>query len=444
MIKRTRFFGYIATVSIAASLAWTLPARSADSIDAETYRQLDLFMDIFERVRVNYVDEVSDKKLIQGAIAGMVSSLDPHSSYLDEKSFKRMRTQTEGKYGGLGIEITMEDGVVKIVAPFADTPASRAGLKSGDFITKVNDEPIYGMTIEEAVSRMKGPPKTEVKITVVRRGEKEPMNLTLIRETIVLRPVRFDMHKGVAHIRITSFNKQTGDQLKKVIGTAENKKAYAYLLDLRSNPGGLLDQAIEVVSAFIKKGEIVSQRGRNKSDIQRYYANGEDLTRGKPIIVLVDEGSASASEIVAGALQDYRRAVIIGTRTFGKGSVQTLIPISRSSSLRLTTARYYTPSSRSVQEQGIDPDIYVPQLTDKYYKQRGKYREDALRNHLSNKNKAKAEELSEEKDTIANPLFEITAEELKKAKITDYQLDYALKILGKLAPTSHAGKKRSH
>ncbi len=408
-----------------------MPARAAG--DAETYRQLDQLMDVFERVRAEYVDKVDDRKLLEGAINGMLAALDPHSSFLNARDFETMRTQTEGEYGGLGIEVTMEDGVVKVVSPIDDTPASRAGVKSGDYITHINKEPVFGLSLTEAVAKMKGPAKSSITLTIVREGQDKPFDLRLTRETIALRPVKFEARGTIGYIRVAQFSKPTGPGVRTALTTLQKQIGPAnvtgYIVDLRRNPGGLLDQAIEVADAFLERGEVVSQRGRRKEDIQRYHARAGDLAAGKPVVVLVDGASASASEIVAGALQDQRRALVIGERTFGKGSVQTLIPLTQDTALRLTTARYYTPAGRSVQEQGIEPDIEVPQLSDVDGK-RPQMREADLRNHLLNG--AKIGERSEESDSKPDPRFSATAESLKKQGITDYQLDYAIKLLQRL------------
>ncbi len=404
--------------------------------ESDTYKQLDALMDVFERVRADYVDKTDDKALIEGAINGMLASLDPHSSYLDARDFQNMRQTTDGEYGGLGLTVTTEDGAVKVVTPTDDTPAARAGIKSGDYITHLNGELIYGATLQDAVDKMRGPPGTTVKITVVREGATKPLEFTLKREIIQIKPVKFETRGNVGVIRISTFNKATGDATRGAVASIEKKLGPAvagYVVDLRSNPGGLLDQAIEVSDVFLDKGEIVSQRGRTKNDIQRYYAKPGDLTNGKPIVVLVDEGSASAAEIVAGALQDQRRAIVLGQRSFGKGSVQTLIPLSADTALRLTTARYFTPSGRSVQENGIEPDVQVPQLSDATRADRPRLREADLRKHLINEMKDGTEKIVEN-DNKPDPRFTATAEELKKKGVIDFQLDYATKLLTRLAP----------
>lgn len=404
--------------------------------ESDTYKQLDALMDVFERVRVDYVDKVDDKKLIEGAINGMLASLDPHSSYLDARDFQNMRQTTDGEYGGLGLTVTTEDGAVKVVAPTDDTPAARAGIKSGDYITHLDGELIYGTSLQDAVDKMRGAAGTSVTLRVVREGASKPLEFTLKREIIQIKPVKFETRGNVGVIRISTFNKQTGDATRAAIASIEKKLGagvVGYIIDLRSNPGGLLDQAIDVSDVFLDKGEIVSQRGRTKNDIQRYYAKNGDMTGGKPIVVIVDEGSASAAEIVAGALQDQRRAIVLGQRSFGKGSVQTLIPLSQDTALRLTTARYFTPSGRSVQENGIEPDVQVPQLSDTTRGDRPRVREADLRKHLINEIKDGTEKIVES-DVKDDPRFVATPEELKKKGIIDFQLDYATKLLARLAP----------
>jgi carboxyl-terminal processing protease len=345
----------------------TFAGTSAKAAVADTYRQLNLFGDVFERVRSDYVEKPDDSKLIESAINGMLAGLDPHSSYMDPKSFRDMQVQTRGEFGGLGIEVTMEDGLIKVVAPIDETPAAKAGILANDLITKLDDDQVQGMTLNQAVEKMRGPVNTKIKITIMRKGQDKPIEVSLTREVIRVRSVRSQLEgDDVGYIRMTQFTEKTTDGLKKAISdiTAKmsNDKLKGYILDLRNNPGGLLDQAISVSSAFIQRGEIVSTRGRNPEETQRFTAQGGDLTKGKPVIVLINGGSASASEIVAGALQDQKRATILGTRSFGKGSVQTIIPLgSDNGALRLTTARYFTPSGRSIQAKGIVPDIEVLQ-----------------------------------------------------------------------------------
>jgi carboxyl-terminal processing protease len=333
----------------------------------DAYRQLNLFGDVFERVRADYVEKPDDSKLIESAINGMVSGLDPHSSYMDPKSFRDMQVETTGEFGGLGIEVTMEDGLIKVVAPIDETPAAKAGILANDLITQLDGEQVQGMTLNQAIEKMRGAVNTKIKLTIMRKGQDKPIEVSLTREVIRVRSVRSQVEDDdVGYIRMTQFTEQTTDGLKKafadISAKVSNDKLKGYILDLRNNPGGLLDQAISVSSAFIQRGEIVSTRGRNPEETQRITAQGGDLTKGKPLIVLINGGSASASEIVAGALQDQKRATILGTRSFGKGSVQTIIPLgSENGALRLTTARYFTPSGRSIQAKGIVPDIEVMQ-----------------------------------------------------------------------------------
>ncbi len=413
-----------------------IPASTSAVTESEsaTYKQLDLFMDVFQRVRASYVEKVDDETLIKGAIEGMLSSLDPHSAYLDARSFTNLRTQTEGNYGGLGLSVTMEEGVVKVIAPTDDTPAARAGIKAGDYITHIDGKLIYGGSLDEAVEKMRGAPGTAVKLTIARAGRDEPLIVDITRAIIDIQPVKWQVKENVGVIKIVSFSADTGADVQSAIRSIDKslgRKPIGYIIDMRSNPGGLLDEAVRVSDAFLDKGEIVSQRGRLRGDTRPYYARPGDDAQGLPIIVLIDAGSASASEIVAGALQDHHRAVIMGERSFGKGSVQTLLPLSEDTALRLTTARYYTPSGRSVQEGGIEPDILVPQLSDADYAKRPKYRESDLRRHLINEAKLDRKEL--EADVNTDPRFTATAEDLKKKGVEDFQLDYALKTLGRLA-----------
>ena len=366
-----------------------LSGATAKAAAADTYRQLNLFGDVFERVRADYVEKPDDSKLIETAINGMLAGLDPHSSYMDPKSFRDMQVQTRGEFGGLGIEVTMEDGLIKVVAPIDDTPAARAGVMANDLITKLDEEQVQGLTLNQAVEKMRGPVSTKIKLTIMRKGQDKPVEITLTRETIRVRAVRSNI-KGddIGYIRLSQFNEQTTENLKRAISDLNAKmskdKLKGYVVDMRNNPGGLLDQAISVSDAFLQKGEVVSTRGRNAEETQRFNARPGDLTDGKPIIVLINGGSASASEIVAGALQDHRRATVIGTRSFGKGSVQTIIPLgSGNGALRLTTARYFTPSGRSIQAKGINPDIEVLQDVPEELKARTDTRGEAsLRGHL--------------------------------------------------------------
>ena len=358
---------------------------------ADTYKQLNLFGDVFERVRADYVEKPEDAKLIESAINGMLTGLDPHSSYMDAKSFRDMQVQTRGEFGGLGIEVTMEDGLVKVVAPIDDTPAAKAGILANDIITKLNDEQVQGLTLNQAVEKMRGPVNTKIRLKIVRKGSDNPIEVTLVRDNIRVRSVRARVEQDdIAYIRVTTFNEQTTEGLKREINNLASQigadKLKGFIIDLRNNPGGLLEEAVTVSDAFLERGEIVSTRGRNAEETQRRAAHAGDLTKGKPVIVLINGGSASASEIVAGALQDHKRATLIGTRSFGKGSVQTIIPLgSGNGALRLTTARYYTPSGKSIQAKGIVPDIEVLQDVPEELKARTDTKGEAsLRGHLKN------------------------------------------------------------
>jgi carboxyl-terminal processing protease len=368
-MKKLVFAGVGAAVGFVGALA-LLPAAHGATNVLSAYRQLDLFGDAFERVRANYVREVEDSELINAAINGMVSSLDPHSSYMDPKEFADMQVQTRGEFGGLGLEVTQEDGLVKVVTPIDDTPAARAGIKTGDFISAIDGISIQGMPLNDAVEKMRGPENSKVTLTVLRQGEKKPLEVTLTRAVIRVESVKYEKKGDIGYIRITSFSEKTDAGVKKAIGDLKKQLGgglRGWIVDLRNDPGGLLDQAIAVSDDFLTGGEVVSTRGRRPEDTQRYNARGGDLADGKPIIVLINEGTASASEIVAGALQDHRRATVVGVTSFGKGSVQTIIPLGgqHGGALRLTTARYYTPSGRSIQATGITPDIAVSNLTEK-------------------------------------------------------------------------------
>jgi len=410
-------------------------ASSFAAADTTNYQELEKFMSVYERVKANYVDQVDDHTLIKGAIDGMLSALDPHSSYAEASDFDQLKTTTDGNYGGLGLTVSIEDGAVKVIAPTEDTPAWRAGIKSGDYITHINGELVYGLNLDEAVGKMRGDPGTPIKLTIVRPGRDKPFDVAMNRERIELRPVKWEIKDGIGIININTFSGNVADATKSAllsIDKATGGKPLGYIVDLRSNPGGLLDQAVDVSDAFLDSGEIVSQRGREKDDIERYYARPGDMAHGLPVIVLVDAGTASASEIVAGALQDHRRALIMGEKSFGKGSVQTVVQTGPDSALRLTTARYYTPSGRSVQAGGIDPDIAVPQLSDEDYKDRRVVREADLRRHLLAQ--AKVEDKLLEADDTPDPRFIQTAAQLQKQGIKDFQLDYALKTLKRLAP----------
>ena len=400
--RHLRSLSYMALGALMTVGVWqAMEAARAGEDNLKVYRQLDLFGDVFDRVRSDYVEKPDEEKLVEAAINGMLQSLDPHSSYLNPKSFKDMQVQTRGEFGGLGIEVTMENGVVKVVSPIDDTPAARAGIMAGDLIVKIDGKPVRGMTLGQAVEKMRGKVGTPITVTIVRKGVKEPFDVKIIRDIIRIRSVKHSIEGGdLGYIRITSFNEQTQPGLEKAIADIKKKlgdKVKGYIIDLRNNPGGLLDQAILVADSFLERGEIVSTRGRNPAESQRYNARPGDLTDGKPVVVLINGGSASASEIVAGALQDHKRATIIGTRSFGKGSVQTIIPLGpRGGAIRLTTARYYTPKGRSIQAKGIVPDYVVeeelpPELKAKADQLRTRG-EAALPGHLKNDKDQDAEE----------------------------------------------------
>lgn len=413
-------FLILAIAAFGATVMNFARSHSAVAANSEIYQQLDLFGDVLERVRADYVEEPKDEKLIESAINGMLSSLDPHSAYLNPKHFKDMQVQTRGEFGGLGIEVTMENGVVKVVSPIADTPAEKAGILAGDLITHLDNEQIVGLSLNQAVEKMRGPVNTPILLTVVRKGTDDPFDVKIVRDIIRINPVRYNAEgDDVAYIRITQFNEQTFSTLEKAVTKLETKlgdKLKGFVIDLRNNPGGLLDQAIAVSDAFLDKGAIVMTKGRNLEETQRSNARKGDLTKGRKIIVLINGGSASASEIVAGALQDHHRAKIVGTRSFGKGSVQTIIPLGSKGAIRLTTARYYTPSGRSIQAKGIDPDIIVEQeLPDDMKKRSSKPRGEAsLRGHL------KREDGEENSGSSAF---------VPKEKEKDKQLQYALKLV---------------
>jgi len=409
-------------------------ASSLAAADTTNYQELEKFMSVYERVKANYVDPVDDHTLIKGAIDGMLSALDPHSSYAEASDFDQLKTTTDGNYGGLGLTVSIEDGAVKVIAPTEDTPAWRAGVKAGDYITHINGELMYGLNLDEAVEKMRGDPGTPIKVTIVRPGRDKPLELSMVRERIEVHNVKWEIKDGIGYININTFGGNVADQTKSAllsIDKATGGHPLGYIVDLRSNPGGLLDQAVDVSDAFLESGEIVSQRGREKDDIERYYARPGDMAHGLPVIVLVDAGTASASEIVAGALQDHRRALIMGERSFGKGSVQTVVQTGPEAALRLTTARYYTPSGRSVQAGGIDPDITVPQLSDEDYKDRPRIREADLRRHLLAQSKVEDKLL--EADETPDPRFLMTPAELEKKGVKDFQLDYAIKTLKRLS-----------
>src|SRR5215831_7855497 len=434
-MKKFAFAGVGVAVGFVGALALFPAAHGAPSV-LSAYRELDLFGDAFERVRANYVREADDSELINAAINGMVSSLDPPSSYMDQNEFADRQVQTRGEFGGLGLEVTQEDGLVKVVTPIDDTPASRAGVKTGDFISAIDGTSIQGMPLNEAVERMRGPENSKVTLTILRQGEKKPLELTLTRAVIRVESVKYEKKGDIGYIRITSFSEKTDAGVRKAIGDLKKQLGgtlRGYVLDLRNDPGGLLDQAIAVSDDFLTGGEVVSTRGRKPEDTQRYNARGGDLADGKPIVVLVNEGTASASEIVAGALQDHKRATIVGITSFGKGSVQTIIPLgegAQNGAIRLTTARYYTPSGRSIQAKGIEPDVAVEQELPAELQAKASNRmpsEASLRGHLKGETK-------DGKEGSGSSNY------VPKEPEKDAQLQYALKMLRgePLPPTQRA------
>ena len=435
--------------AIAAVLAIVPVGTSAmAAIDTGTYREMSVFLDVYNRVKAEYVDKVDDKTLVKGAIDGMLAALDPHSAYETGLDYDNLRIQTLGSYGGLGLTVTMQDGAIKVIAPQEDTPGGRAGIKSGDYITHIDGKLIFGQSLDEAITQMRGPPGSKVSLTLLRPGRDKPMVVALIREKIVQKPVKWSVKDGVGVININTFSEHTGDAVTAAIKGVQKQLGHdplGYIIDLRDNGGGLRDESIAVADNFLSSGEIVSQRGRDKADIEPFYAESYvkgDLTHGVPIVVLTNAGTASASEIVAGALQDHHRALVMGERSFGKGSVQTVIDLGANAALRLTTSRYYTPSGRSVQEGGIEPDIAVPQISDPDYKSRPVFREDDLRRHLINE--VKADNAAIEEDTKTNPRFAATPEQLKAKGIEDFQMSYALQTIGRLgtvAPRSATASK---
>ena len=393
LMHPARHYGLAFFMAVTMAVTAT-PTHGENRLDEqELYNQLTLFGDVLEQVRRNYVDAPSDKELIEAALSGMMASLDPHSAYLPPKNFEDMQVETKGEFGGLGIEVTMENGLVKVIAPIDDTPASRAGMRPNDLISELDGKPVLGLTLSEAVDLMRGEKGKPITLTVLREGEKEPLEITIIRDTIRIRAVRTRVEgpdKNIAYIRLTTFNSQTTKNLKKAFNTlpaeiGKNNLA-GFIVDLRNNPGGLLREAISVSDTMLDRGEIVSTRGRNEDDSSRFSARRGDMARGLPIVVMINGGSASASEIVAGALQDHHRAVIMGTPSFGKGSVQSIMPLGNDGALRMTTARYYTPSGRSIQAKGITPDIFAEQQLPEDLQGREGRREADLRGALDGQN----------------------------------------------------------
>jgi carboxyl-terminal processing protease len=433
----------LAVLAAGSTIVSLARSQSASAANSEIYRQLDLFGEVLERVRSDYVEKPEDSKLIEAAINGMLTALDPHSAYLNPKHFRDMQVQTRGEFGGLGIEVTMENGVVKVVSPIEDTPASRAGLMSGDFITALDKEQIQGLTLQEAVEKMRGPVNSPITLTIVRKGVEDPFDVKVTRDVIHINPVKYNAEgDDVGYIRVTTFNEQTTANLQKGIEDLKKQlgpKLKGYVIDLRNNPGGLLDQAISVSDAFLDQGAIVLTRGRNLEETQRSNARPGDMTDGKQIIVLINGGSASASEIVAGALQDHHRATIVGTRSFGKGSVQTIIPLGSNGALRLTTARYYTPSGRSIQAKGIEPEVVVEEELPEDLKKKADdlatKGEANLRGHLKIEGADEDEEASEEESGSSS----YVAPEKEK----DTQLNYALDLLRGIKSVDTDAKKKA-
>ncbi len=423
----------IVRILAVVGLAWAGIATASDRAQAasnETYRQLNLFGDVFERVRADYVEEVTDSQLIEAAINGMLSALDPHSSYLNPENFEEMQVQTKGEFGGLGIEVTMENGVVKVVSPIDDTPAFRAGIQAGDFITNLDGEPVLGLTLSDAVERMRGPIDTPITLTIVREGVDAPFDVTLKRDVIQIQSVRSRLEDTIGYIRITQFSERTEVGVKEAMDSFKRElgdRLEGVVIDLRNNPGGLLDQAVAVSDEFLDKGEIVSTRGRRPDSIQRFNSRPGDEAEGLPMVVIINSGSASASEIVAGALQDHRRAIVLGTRSFGKGSVQTIIPLGASGAIRLTTARYFTPAGRSIQALGIDPDILVEQARLEPVEAGLERHEADLRNILTN------DENGADEETAPEPEPGAEAAGQTDVALEDYQLARALDLLHGIA-----------
>src|SRR6476659_4871774 len=430
----------LAVLAAGSTMVGLARSETASAANSEIYRQLDLFGEVLERVRADYVEKPEDAKLIESAINGMLMALDPHSAYLNPKHFRDMQVQTRGEFGGIGLEVTMEDGVVKVVAPIEDTPAAKAGIQSGDFITAIDKDDIQGLTLEDAVEKMRGLARAPITLTIGRKGIAEPFDVKIVRDVIHVDPVKYEADDDVGYIRITTFNEQTVAALQQAIENLNENigpRLKGYVIDLRNDPGGLFEQAVMTSASFLDQGKIVAIKARDPEDENHYDAKLSDLTKGAKLVVLINGGSASASEIVAGALQDNHRATIVGTRSFGKGSVQTIIPLENQGALRLTTARYYTPSGRSIQAEGIEPDVVVNEEIPSGSKEEAEAKdvsEASLRGHLKNEDEAakgKQEELGS--SSYVNP---------DKAK--DTQLVYALDLLhGVDSMSSDAAKKRA-
>lgn len=420
---RNFFLGAVSAIALTGVAAVLLvPGSGPEAASSETYRSLNLFGDVFEKVRSDYVDQTNDSELVEAAINGMLASLDPHSQFLNAKSFREMQVQTRGEFGGLGIEVTQDGGYIKVISPIDETPAARAGVRPGDFITHLNGTTTQGMTLQEAVEQMRGERGSAIRLTIRREGAERPLEISITRDVIRPQVVRFRMEgNDVGYIRMSSFNEQTETALRRAVQTLRSQggtNLRGLILDMRNNPGGLLDQSVQVTDAFLNQGEIVSTRGRKQEEGTRYNAKRGDLTDGKPMVVLVNGGSASASEIVAGALQDHKRAIILGTKSFGKGSVQTIIPLQGQGALKLTTQRYYTPSGRSIQAKGIEPDVEVQQAKIEVAETPKGRSEADLKNHLQSGSDPKP----------AEPQAVVPGQNAP-AEATDYQLLRALDLL---------------
>jgi len=426
-------------LAVGSTMVSLARSQSTSAANSEIYRQLDLFGEVLDRVRSDYVEKPDDDKLIEAAINGMLMALDPHSSYLNPKQFHDMQVQTQGEFGGIGLEVTMENGLIKVVSPIEDTPAARAGLQSGDVITALDKEQIQGLTLQEAVEKMRGPAKAPITLTIVRKGVDDPFDVKMIRDLIHINPVKYNAEDDVGYIRITTFNEETTANLQKAVESLKKEigpRLKGYIIDLRNDPGGLLDQAISVSDAFLDEGAIVITKGRNLEETQRANARPGDITDGKKLVVLINGGSASASEIVAGALQDHNRAIIVGTRSFGKGSVQTIIPLGSNGALRLTTARYYTPSGRSIQAKGIEPNVVVEEDLPDDLKKAAKSEESEanLRGHLKGEDE---EDNSKDKEEGGSSSY------VPQEKDKDTQLKYGLDLLRGIRSVNTDAKKKT-
>lgn len=428
----TRTARLLAAVPAAILLTAASAAPSAAPADT-AYRDLETFMSVYERVKNNYVQDVDDHTLIKGAIDGMLNALDPHSSYAEEADYVDLTTLSNGNYAGIGVITTVEDGAMKVVSTNEDTPAWRAGIKSGDFITRVDGKLVYGLSLDEGIEKLRGAPGSKVELSIFRPGRPKPLKLTMVREMIDVKPVKWEVKDKVGIVNLNRFTGNSAVEVGSALAAIDRETkggAIGYVLDLRSNGGGVLEQAVEIADLFLNSGEIVSQRGRDAGEARHYYAKPGDVTNGRPVLVLVDAGTASASEIVAGALQEHRRALVVGERSFGKGSVQSIYNLGPKQALRLTTELYYLPSGRSVQAGGIEPDIVIPQLSDEDYRSRPEVREADLRRHLIAEG-AEDVQLYEDDDG-KDPRFSYTAAELKKLGIKDFQLEYSVNTLKRI------------